>query len=253
MRNLLFLGLLFVAEHAAAEKPLTNEDVLSLVEVGMDESLVLAKINQAPNVSFDVSAEALIGLKKAGVTSEILKALVVRADDAVQHAPVQDIDEGPLDAGEALPTQSKVSKLGGFWLNRKTVDRAGSCPDPGTVVEFIRVSSPGTSHDFAGCDVTTSVAFVGMGTGNMVVPGIPKGWLVFRAAVPGVQAETDSPFGVSAGYIALGKEYSDTVLALRAGDHVRLRGASRVNKILMGGGGFETILFLASNIKAAAR
>jgi len=64
---------------AAAEKPLTNDDVLALVALDLGDDLVVAKIQQVPSEALDVSTEALIELKQAGVSKLVLDAMIKRA------------------------------------------------------------------------------------------------------------------------------------------------------------------------------
>ncbi len=61
------------------ERALTNDDVVSLFKAGLGDDLVVAKIQQSPNESLDVSTDALIKLKKEGVSKPVLDAMVRRA------------------------------------------------------------------------------------------------------------------------------------------------------------------------------
>jgi hypothetical protein len=54
---------------------LTNESILSMVKAGLDESVILAKITATP-ARFDTRTEALIELKRAGVSDRVLTAMV---------------------------------------------------------------------------------------------------------------------------------------------------------------------------------
>lgn len=63
----------------AAEKPLTNDQVVSLFKAGLGDDLVVAKIQQAPTEALDVSIDALIKLKKDGVSKPVLDAMVKMA------------------------------------------------------------------------------------------------------------------------------------------------------------------------------
>lgn len=59
----------------AQEKPMTNQDVITLCRAGIDRSIILSKIGGSKN-SFDVSVDGLIQLKQAGVPDEIVAAMV---------------------------------------------------------------------------------------------------------------------------------------------------------------------------------
>ena len=56
---------------------LDNSDVVRLVTAGLSSELIVAKIEQS-ECKFDVSTDALIGLKKSGVPSKVLTAMIER-------------------------------------------------------------------------------------------------------------------------------------------------------------------------------
>lgn len=61
-------------------KALGNDDILSLVKVGLDDALIITKINQAPAVAFDVSTDGIVSLKTAKVSNAVIDAMMKRAD-----------------------------------------------------------------------------------------------------------------------------------------------------------------------------
>ena len=63
----------------AGEKPLTNPDVIELAKLGLGDSVVIAKIRQAPAVQFDLETNDLAALKKAGVSGAAIAAMLERA------------------------------------------------------------------------------------------------------------------------------------------------------------------------------
>jgi len=63
----------------AGEKPLTNEDVVAMVKADLGDEVVLSKIDQAPREALDVSTDALVKLRKQGVSKAVLDAMVRRA------------------------------------------------------------------------------------------------------------------------------------------------------------------------------
>lgn len=255
MRTLLVTWCLVAFPALSDEKPFTNNDVIALVKAGIDNAVVLAKINQAEQTAFDTSTDALVKLKAAGVSNVVLEAIVKRADGASVRsrgsaggAETVDGPIEPLPSGEATQRQSRAGKAAGLLVGRRTVDSSDSCPEPGSGVEFIRLASPGTAPDFAGCDVTTLVEFVGIGTGNFIVSGIPKDHVVFRAVSPGAVAEKNPLSGEPmTEYVAVPKSKADVVFALRPGARARVRGATRLNKVIFGGS-FQQVVFLASNV-----
>ena len=62
-----------------AERPLTNADVVALAGAGVGDAAVIAKIRQAPAESLDVSTEALLELRRNGVSGAVIQAMVERA------------------------------------------------------------------------------------------------------------------------------------------------------------------------------
>jgi len=54
---------------------LTNDDIIKLVQAKLSASVIMAKI-KASACAFDTSADALVKLKQAGVSDEILQAMV---------------------------------------------------------------------------------------------------------------------------------------------------------------------------------
>ncbi len=66
---------LAVVHDGPAQEILTNDSVLIMVRAGLPESVILAKIRSTPS-RFDLRAEALVGLKQAGVPGKVLEATV---------------------------------------------------------------------------------------------------------------------------------------------------------------------------------
>ena len=71
-----------------APKPLTNADVVKMAKAGLAESTIIAAI-QANPTDFDVSPDALIALKKAGVPAEVMNAMAAasKASPRTQASP----------------------------------------------------------------------------------------------------------------------------------------------------------------------
>ena len=60
---------------AANEKPLTNDDIVTMVQAGLSQDIVIEKIRSSKN-AFDTSPDALVTLKKAGVGGDIIRFMV---------------------------------------------------------------------------------------------------------------------------------------------------------------------------------
>jgi hypothetical protein len=70
---------------AQQPKPLTNSDIMKMVQGGLPESVVVASIKSHP-ANFDVSPDALIALHKAGATQAELDAMVSAAGSSATGA-----------------------------------------------------------------------------------------------------------------------------------------------------------------------
>ncbi len=67
---------------------LTNQSVISLVKAGLDKSTILATVNNAAS-KYDVSTTGIINLKKQGVNSEIINAMIARSSGGSTGGKVQ--------------------------------------------------------------------------------------------------------------------------------------------------------------------
>src|SRR2546425_2314685 len=61
-------------------KALTNQDVISMVKNLLPESVIISAI-KTNDADFDVSANGLIALKKAGVTAKVMEAMLAAASN----------------------------------------------------------------------------------------------------------------------------------------------------------------------------
>ncbi|WP_338057596.1 hypothetical protein [Sphingomonas beigongshangi] len=77
-------AMLCVASPAAAET-LTNRSVISLVQAGLGDEAVIAKI-KASDTRFDLGTEDLIALKKQGVPSSVLAAMLAASQSGANAA-----------------------------------------------------------------------------------------------------------------------------------------------------------------------
>jgi hypothetical protein len=109
---LLFVCLLITVSGLAGEKTLTNADVVKLANLGLGDDAVIAKVRQAPTISFKLEMEDLGGLKAAGVSGKVIAAMLDRASG----------DAGGVMATSAPAQNSKAVRepeyLGNFfWLD----------------------------------------------------------------------------------------------------------------------------------------
>ncbi len=79
-----------------AAKPLTNDDVVSMVKSSLPEEVILNAL-QANDTNFDTSASGLIALKNAGISSKLMSAMLAAAA-AKKNPP----SSQPAAAGQPL-------------------------------------------------------------------------------------------------------------------------------------------------------
>jgi hypothetical protein len=82
-------------------KPLTNGDIIKMTKSGLGESTILAVIQATP-ANFDISPNALIALKTAGVTQNVINAVVAAAaNSAGSGAPPATATPAPASSAGA--------------------------------------------------------------------------------------------------------------------------------------------------------
>ncbi len=97
------------ARHSPSRKPaaktgLTNDDVVQMVKNNFSESLIVSTIQGNKN-QFDLSVDALIELKKAGVSERIISVMQAPQASGISSAgPVVPIAEEKKPAPSTLPT-----------------------------------------------------------------------------------------------------------------------------------------------------
>jgi hypothetical protein len=111
------LGLLFIAsawaqDNAQMQKRLTNQDVISLVELGLSEDVIITKIRAASaggagGISFDTSVEGLKALKAANVSDAIIKVMINPAPAPASVVAVA----APMTIDPSLPPP----EVGVYW------------------------------------------------------------------------------------------------------------------------------------------
>lgn len=96
-------------------KPLSNEDVIEMVKSGLPESTIAGAI-QANATNFDVSAAALIKLKKAGVSPKIMDAMLSAVADTSMPSFTVNITGIPgVNADEYEPAIVNLTTTPNNW------------------------------------------------------------------------------------------------------------------------------------------
>jgi hypothetical protein len=133
-----------VAAVAQTQKPLTNADVVSMTKDGFAPALIVKAI-QSGATDFDVSAQALIELKNAGVDQSVMEAMLTAqgskpsaATEAAQGAMT------PTGGGVADPSKPTCTTSGGCLLRDSTpvslkfaADLSSKSAHEGDPVEFL--------------------------------------------------------------------------------------------------------------------
>ena len=59
-----------------APKSLTNQDIVQMAHAGFDDSTILKYMQASPDVDFDLSVQAMVSLKDAGVNQSLIQAML---------------------------------------------------------------------------------------------------------------------------------------------------------------------------------
>jgi hypothetical protein len=108
VRTLLMIGLfapVLLSQQAA--KPLTNDDVITMVKNGMPESVVVSAI-QSRSGKFSTSTAELVRLHKAGVTENELNAMIAASSKGSSSTPTA---AGPAQAEAPSVSKSRMPTL----------------------------------------------------------------------------------------------------------------------------------------------
>lgn len=118
----LVLGPLFLTQNvtaAQARKALTNDDIVNMTKQGFDAALIIKAI-QTNDAQFDVSPQALIDLKGAGVSQQVMDAMMTAESNqqAAQTAGLHGV-AAAVD-GEAVDPTKPICNAGGCLLREGT-------------------------------------------------------------------------------------------------------------------------------------
>lgn len=102
------LVLLFFASVAIAQEAMTNDEVISLTKAGLSPSIIIGKIrSSAPG--FDLSTNSLIALKQAGVSDDVVAAML-------EAKSGKSVTITPVEAPAVDPTDPMVRRNYGIYL-----------------------------------------------------------------------------------------------------------------------------------------
>lgn len=96
-----------------AQEPLTNDSVVKLVKAGLSEDLIVQTVSSQPG-AYELSADKIVALKRAGVSDKIITAMLKR-NDTINGKPSPSI--GPDLSTSRYPTEIGVYiKKGDKWI-----------------------------------------------------------------------------------------------------------------------------------------
>jgi hypothetical protein len=102
---------LLVANFASSQsksKPLTNSDVVAMVKAGLPDDVIINSM-AAQDTNFDVSATALLSLKKQGVSTKILNAMLAAYSKHSNSEPPSSTPAAPPTASSPTPPAATVT------------------------------------------------------------------------------------------------------------------------------------------------
>ena len=105
---------------------ITNSDVISMTKAGIGEQTIILAIQRAP-VRFDTSPNALIALKSAGVSDNVLNTMLSSARNKVQTGGE------PLRRSLEERDLRKCTKR--FWIKVKPSERFDQSVAEGEVIQ----------------------------------------------------------------------------------------------------------------------
>jgi TPR repeat protein len=105
VRSAAFALCLFVSQLAmgqATPAGITNSDVISMTKAGIGEQTIILAIQRGPD-KFDTSPQALIALKVAGVSDQVLNAMLASDNSGGATSSVQTPAQGEEPSGNCSP------------------------------------------------------------------------------------------------------------------------------------------------------
>lgn len=89
------VGLALISAAPAAAEAFDNQSVISLSQVGVDDDVILSKIDSLP-CSYQVGTDDIIRLKAAGVSNRVIAAMVQRCVGSSRAQGVDEASDDPL-------------------------------------------------------------------------------------------------------------------------------------------------------------
>jgi hypothetical protein len=114
--------------------PLTDDDIIRMTKSGLGESTILAVIPAIP-ANFDISPNALIAMKGAGVTQNVINAVVAAATNKTNSA-----------AADSVRPKSTAQTNSSASTQLKPADTSGQSKEPSVVMMPATASAGSTAQ-----------------------------------------------------------------------------------------------------------
>jgi hypothetical protein len=113
----IFLAFFSASATLMAQQPLDNVAIVKMIKAGLSEDLIVSTINSQPG-TYNIGADGLIALKKAGATDKVLGAVVLKASGAsAAPVPGSQTANGPAAPPVAPGPPEGVTEVGIYYKN----------------------------------------------------------------------------------------------------------------------------------------
>jgi hypothetical protein len=99
-----------------AQQELDNASIIKMVKAGLSAEIVVATVRSQPG-HYDVTADGLIALKKAGATDPIISAMIARGSGAAAGAAGSGSPDNPAMGANGLP--AGVDSVGMYYKDKE--------------------------------------------------------------------------------------------------------------------------------------
>lgn len=119
----LFLSIFLALSINAQTETLTNTIIIEMSKIGLDKEIILKKINDS-QYNFDISANALIELKKANVADEVIALMLEKSEAKIEQNNSKETSQGyseNLPNNESKQFSPGLTGVKDALLNARTV------------------------------------------------------------------------------------------------------------------------------------
>jgi hypothetical protein len=123
LRSVVIISCILLTTCLALTKPLTNQDVIEMVALGLSDDLIIDKIHATAATNFDTSIAGLKELKVNRVSESVIRAMINAGPGATstKAVKVQSSDLGvPIEAGVYLVRDGKPTEVEPEIVNWQT-------------------------------------------------------------------------------------------------------------------------------------